>query len=128
MLAAYFIHPFGRWLPIWTVLDTLLAFFLIYPAGKIGKWVFKGDFWRLSLSLIIISFICIATDALVRVFLLVPSGLYTLFTSSPDVVYAMFVLGAIDSYIEDALVVIVSFVVGVPLVLALRKIPNIEFL
>jgi hypothetical protein len=128
MLAAYFIHPFGRWLPIWTVLDTLLAFFLIYPAGKIGKWVFKGDFWRFSVSLIVISFICIATDALVRVFLLVPSGLYTLFTSSPDVVYAMFVLGAIDSYIEDALVVIVSFVVGVPLVLALRKIPNIEFL
>ena len=50
-----------------------------------------------------------------------------LFTSSPDGVYAMFVLGAIDSYIEDALVVLVSFVVGVPLVLALRKIPNIEF-
>jgi len=127
MLAAYFIHPFGRSLPLWTVLDTLLAFFLIYPAGKIGKWVFKGDFWRLSVSLILVSFICIATDALVRVFLLVPGGLYMLFTSSPDGVYAMFVLGAIDSYIEDALVVLVSFVVGVPLVLALRKIPNIEF-
>jgi hypothetical protein len=127
MLAAYFIHPFGRSLPLWTVLDTLLAFFLIYPAGKIGKWVFEGDFWRLSVSLILTSFICIATDALVRVFLLVPGGLYTLFTS-PDGVYAMFVLGAIDSYIEDVLVVIVSFVVGVPLVLALRKIPNIEFL
>ena len=127
MFAAYFIHPFGRSLPLWTVLDTLLAFFLIYPAGKIGKWVFKGDFWRLSVSLILISFICIATDALVRVFLLVPGGLYMLFTSSPDGVYAMFVLGAIDSYIEDALVVLVSFAVGVPLVLALRKIPNIEF-
>jgi len=89
--------------------------------------VFKGDFWRLSASLILVSFICIATDALVRVFLLVPGGLYMLFTSSPDGVYAMFVLGAIDSYIEDALVVLVSFAVGVPLVLALRRIPNIEF-
>jgi hypothetical protein len=79
-------------------------------------------------SLSIISFICIATDALVRVFLLVPSQLYKLFTYSPDVVYAMFVFGAIDSYIEDALVVIVSLVVGVPLIVALRKIPNIEFL
>jgi len=127
MLAAYFIHPFGRWLPLWAILDTLMAFFLIYPAGKIGNWVFKGDLLHLSISLVLISFIGIATDALVRVFLLVPGGLYILFTSSPDVVYAIFVAGAIDSYIEDVLVVIVSFAVGVPLVLALRKIPSLEF-
>lgn len=127
MLAAYFIHPLGRWLPLWTILDTLLALVLIYPAGKIGNWVFKGDIRRSSVSLILISFIGIATDALVRVFLLVPAGLYTLFTSSPDVVYAIFVAGAVDSYIEDVLVVIVSFLVGIPLLLALRKIPGLEY-
>jgi len=127
MLAAYFIHPLGRWLPLWTVLDTLLAFVLIYPAGKIGNWVFKADIRHLSISLILISFIGIATDALVRVFLLVPAGLYTLFTHLPEGVYGMFVAGAIDSYIEDVLVVIVSFLVGIPLLLTLQKIPGLEY-
>jgi len=127
MLGAYFIHPLGRWLPLWTVLDTLLALVLIYPTAKIGNWVFKGNIRHLSISLILISFIGIATDALVRVFLLVPAGLYTLFTSSPDAVYVMFVAGAVDSYIEDALVVIVSFLVGVPLLLALRKFLGLEY-
>jgi len=127
MLAAYFAHPLGRWLPIWTILDTLLAFALIYPAAKIGKWLFNGDLKHLSISLTLISFIGIATDALVRVFLLVPAGLYTLFTSSPDVVYGIFVAGAIDSYIEDGLVVLVSFLVGIPLLVALRKIPGFKY-
>jgi len=125
MLAAYFVHPLGRSLPLWTILDTLLALVLIYPAGKIGGWLFKGDVRRLSISLILISFIGIATDALARVFLLVPAGLYTLFVPT-EAVSAMFVAGAIDSYIEDVLVVIVSFFVGVPLLLALRKTIGLE--
>jgi len=127
MLAAYFIHPFGRWFPLWTVSDTLLAFILIYPVAKIGSWVSTGDVKRLPVSLVLISFIGIATDALVRVFLLVPGGLYMLFTSSPDVVYGIFVAGAIDSFIEDALVVTVSFFVGVPLLVALQKIPGFKY-
>jgi hypothetical protein len=127
MLTAYFAHPFGRWLPLWTVLDTLLAFALIYPAAKIGRWLLNGDIKRLSVSLGLISFVGIATDALVRVFLLVPAGLYTLLTSSPEVVYGIFVAGAIDSYIEDGLVVLVSFLVGIPLLLALRKVPGFKY-
>jgi len=127
MLGAYFAHPFGRWLPLWTILDTLLAFALIYPVAKMGKWLFNGDIKRLAVSLSLVSFIGVATDALVRVFLLVPAGLYILFTSSPDVVHGIFVAGAIDSYIEDGLVVLVSFLVGIPLLLALRKIPGFKY-
>jgi len=127
MLATYLAHPLGRWLPLWTILDTLLAFALIYPAAKISKWLFNGDLKHLSISLSVISFIGIATDALVRVFLLVPAGLYTLLTSSPAGVYGIFVAGAIDSYIEDGLVVLVSFLVGIPLLVALRKIPGFKF-
>lgn len=125
MLVAYFAHPFGRWFPIWAVLDSLVALVLIYPAAKIGRWLFKGNVRRLSLSLTLISFIGIATDALVRVFLLVPAGLWLLFTSFPDVAYEIFVAGAFGSYVEDALVVLVSFIVGIPLLVALRKIPRI---
>jgi len=132
MLAAYFVHPFGRWFPLWTVSDTLLAFALVYPAAKIGKWVSKSDVKRLSVSVVLISFIGIATDALVRVFLLIPGGLYMSFPPPPsvplpDFVYGIFVAGAIDSFVEDALVAIVSFVVGVPLLVALQKIPGFEY-
>jgi len=130
MLIAYLMHPFfGMWFPLsfLAVLDSLAAFVLIYPVAKIGRWVFKGNVQRLSLSLVLISFVGIATDALVRVFLLVPAGLWLMFTPFPDVAYEIFVAGAIGSYIEDILVVIVSFAGGVPLLVALRKIPAFLF-
>lgn len=56
-------------------------------------------------------------------FLLVPIGLYNFFGWSPEVVYGVFVEGAAVSYIEDTLVVAIALLVGVPLVIALRKPP-----
>ncbi len=127
VLVAYFAHPFGRWFPLWTIADVLVAFALIYPAARIGKWVSEPNLKRLIVSLLVISFIGIATDALMRIFLLVPAGLHILFTSNPDVVYGIFVVGAVDSFIEDALVVAVSLAVGVPILSALQKIPEIKY-
>ena len=127
VLVAYFAHPFGRWFPLWTIADVLVAFALIYPAARIGKWVSEPNLKRLAVSLLLISFIGIATDALVRIFLLVPAGLHTLLTSNPEVIYGIFVLGAADSFIEDALVVAVSLVVGVPILSALQKIPEAKY-
>lgn len=126
-LIAYFAHPFGRWFPLWAIADVLIAFALIYPTARVGRWVSEPNVKRLVVSLVLISFIGIATDALMRIFLLVPAGLHTLFTSSPDVVYGFFVVGAADSFIEDALVVAVSLVIGVPLLSALQKIPEIKY-
>ena len=126
MLTAYFIHPFGRWLPLWTILDILLAFVLIYPVAKMSKNLFEEDIKRLPISLVLVSFIGTVTDALTRVFLLVPAGFYMFFGWPPEVVYSIFVMGAVDSYIEDVLVVIVSLVVGVPLLLALRRILGLK--
>jgi len=124
MLSAYFIHPFGRALPLWTILDILFALVLIYPAAKLGGNLFKTDVKQLTIALVLISFVCIATDSLVRVFLLVPCGGYSLFPEffgSPELLYAAFVGAAIDSYIEDLIVVFVSFLVGVPLMISLSK-------
>jgi hypothetical protein len=124
MLSAYFIHPFGRDLPLWTILDILLALLLVYPAAKFGGNVFKADSKRLPLALVLISFVCIATDSLVRVFLLVPCGLYSLFPEffgNFEALYTTFVLAAADSYIEDLIVVVVSLVVGIPLIMSLSK-------
>jgi hypothetical protein len=129
MLLAYFIHPFGSALPLWTILDILFALLLIYPSAKFSKNLFRTDVKPLSLALVLISFVCIATDSLVRIFLLVPCGLYSLFPQifgSFEKLYGVFVLGAIDSYIEDSIVVLISFLVGVPLLMTVLKLGVFE--
>lgn len=126
MLSAYFIHPFGRALPFWTILDILFALLLIYPAAKFSRNLFKTDIKRLSTALILVSFVCIATDSLVRVFLLVPCGLHDLFFKGFEELYTVFVLAAVDSYIEDLIVVAVSFLVGVPLIISVSKLKILD--
>ncbi len=121
MLAAYFIHPFGRDLPLWTILDVLLAFLLIYPAAKLGKHLMKREIKSLSLTMVLIAFVTIATDSLVRIFLLVPCNLHSLFFPSFDVLFVVFVTSAVSSYVEDLLVVFVSLAVGVPLLKILSR-------
>jgi pilus assembly protein TadC len=63
----------------------------------------------------------IATDSLIRIFLLIPCGLSSLFFSSYEEVFAVFTEGAIFSYIEDLLFVVFSLLVGVPLLMSLSK-------
>ena len=121
MLSAYFLHPFGRALPFWTILDVLSALVLTFPAAKLGVNLFKGNVRRLSIALALVSFVCIATDSLLRVFLLVPCGLHTFFFTSFEGLYMVFVGAAFDSYVEDVIVVVVSFIVGTPLLLSTSK-------
>ncbi len=129
MLSTYFIHPFGRELPLWTILDILFGLLLVYPAAKLSEDLFKADVKRLSIAMVLISFVCIATDSLVRIFLLVPCGLYSLFPDffgNFEMLYVVFVGAAIDSYIEDLIVVLVSFLVGVPLIISVSKLKIFE--
>jgi len=121
MLSAYFIHPFGRELPIWTVLDVLLALFLIYPAAKLSNNLYGTDVRRLSIALGLISFAIITADSLARVFLLVPCGLYSLFFPDLGTLYINFVKDAIFSYLEDFIAIAVSFLIGVPLIIRVFK-------
>lgn len=125
MFLAYFISPVGRSLPIWALTDAIIAVFLVYPAAKLSNNLFHEKAKLLPLSLAAVSFITVATDGLARVFLFIPVGLYNLFMS-PDMVYGAFVAGAVDSFIEDGLVVTISLLVGVPIVLALRKVLSIK--
>lgn len=127
MLAAYFIHPYGRMLPLWTVLDLLIAFFMIYPVAKIGKQIWGEHAERLSIALILIAFVSTVADSMTRVFLLIPGGLYQFFGLSYDVLaYEWFIPGAVGSYIEDLVVSVATLVVGVPLLLSLRKILHLN--
>jgi len=127
MIAAFFMHPYGRMLPLWAVMDILFAFIIIYPATKITKDVFQSDLAHLSKALVPISFIGTVADSLTRVFLLVPAGLHKLFFSSFETLSWVFMMGAVGSYIEDLIVVIVSVSVGVPLLIALRKVPAFNY-
>jgi hypothetical protein len=126
MLSAYFLHPFGRALPLWTILDILLALLLIYPAATLSRALFGKDVKSLSIALVAVSFVCIATDSLVRVFMLVPCGLYSVLFPSYEALYAAFVEGAASSYVEDVIVVAVSLIVGVPLVMSALKFGILE--
>jgi len=121
MLVAYFIHPLGQTLPVWTILDILLAALVLYPAAKISKKLYEQDATKLTIALVLISFVCVATDAIVRIFMLVPCGLHSIFFTSSDAFYAVFVAAAVDSYVEDILVVIVTLLVSVPLVVTISK-------
>jgi hypothetical protein len=127
MLIAYFAHPYGRMLPLWTILDLLIAFVLMYPVSKIGKWLWTEDAKRLPIALLLIAFVSTVADSLTRVFLLVPGGLYEFFGLSYDALaYEWFIPGAIGSYIEDVLVSIATLIAGVPLLISLRKILHLK--
>jgi hypothetical protein len=121
MLLAYSAHPFGRSLPLWTILDVLAALILIYPAARLSNRLFSPTLKGKSTAVLLISFVGIATDSLVRVFLLIPCGLSGLFFTSFEQVSAIFTGGAVASYIEDSLVVAVSLLVGVVLIVRLSK-------
>lgn len=121
MFLAYFASPLGRELPVWPLSDAVIAFFLVYPSAKLSKNLYGENLKLLPVSLAIVSFITVAADGLARVFLLVPAGLYSLFFSNQGAVLTAFVSGGVNSFIEDALVIVVSLVVGVPIVLALQK-------
>ncbi|MDQ1280460.1 MAG: hypothetical protein QG670_1723 [Thermoproteota archaeon] len=127
MLIAYFLDPLGRDLPLWTILDILLALILIYPVTWISRNIFRERIKHLSIFIVLTSFIGTATDALVRIFLLIPLGVHTFLGWSPEVVSYIFIMGAADSYIEDVFVVIVSSLVGVPLIILLRRILSFRF-
>jgi len=127
MLGAYFAHPLGRQLPLWTIIDILVAFALIYPVTRICKNLFNEDARRLPFLISLVGFIGAVTDSLTRVFLLIPAGLYVILVWPPEAVFIAFIAGATQSYIEDMLVVLVMFIIGGPIIAALRKIPGMKY-
>ena len=127
MLAAYFAHPLGRELPLWTILDILVALALIYPVTRICRNLFNVEAKRLPFIISLAAFIGTVTDSLTRVFLLIPAGFYIILGWPSQVVLTAFIMGAADSYIEDMLVVLVMFIIGAPIIMALRKIPGMKY-
>jgi hypothetical protein len=127
MFAAYFVTPMGQSLPLWPMLDTIVAVCLVYPAAKLGKNLFSKNAKLLPVSLVIVSFVTVVTDGLTRVFLFIPAGLYSSVLGLSQTATALaFIAGGVDSFIEDVLVVFITLVAGVPIILALRNLLNLK--
>jgi len=129
MLGAYFVHPYGQMLPLWTILDIPIALILIYPAARVGKFVYEKNSVYLTLASALIFYVATVADSLTRVFLLIPAGLYKLF---PELSFEVlrdyvFVPGAALSFVEDGLAIVMSILIGVPLIVALRKVPAFKY-
>jgi hypothetical protein len=102
-------------------MDVLAALILIYPAAKFSNRLFNSNLKSKSRVLVSISFVGIATDSLIRIFLLIPCRLSTLFFTTFEQVSSIFMGGAIVSYVEDSLVVVISLLISVPLIVNLSK-------
>jgi hypothetical protein len=127
MLAAYFVHRYRRMLPLWTVLDLLLAFVLIYPVSRIRKNIWRSSTRLFPVALLLTAFVSTVADSLTRVFLLVPAGLYLSFGLSYEALaYGLFIPCAMASYVEDLMVMVATLVAGVPLVVGLNKVLQLK--
>jgi hypothetical protein len=117
LLSAYFFNPIGQTLPLWTIMDILIAFALVYPVSRFAKHITSNNSKRVFLSVALLAFVSSATDSLARIFLLVPAGLYTLFFDGYESLLIGFVGSAISSYIEDILIVAISLLITVPILM-----------
>ncbi len=126
MLGSFLIHPLGRQLPLWTILDILVALVLIFPVAILCGKLSEEDPHLLPLTVPLVAFIGTATDALTRIFLLIPLDFYAILGWSEEMVYTAFILGAVDSFIEDIFILVISSFVGAPLIAALKRIPILK--
>lgn len=121
-LAAFLMHPFATQVPLWTLWDTYLGFLAIFPAAIVVK---RTDLKRPSAKTILpavalITFVAVELDAMTRIFMLADLGLYQLYGLPAGAWSAIFIAGALQTPIEAAYSVLLSSIVGVPVLIALR--------
>jgi hypothetical protein len=121
MLVLYFLNPEGIILPVWTIADVLIAALLIYPIAQLSNRFTTMKLKAFSSFLALVSFVCVATDSLLRIFMFIPCGLYNLYAIDSNTLYGIFVGAAVNSFVEDLIAVAVSVSVCVPLIMTLLK-------
>jgi len=122
MLVAFLVCPFARQVPLWTLWDTYLGFFAIFPAAAVIK---RTDFKlprakTLVPSIALITFVAVELDAMVRIFMLADLGLYQLYGLPAGAWSVVFIAGAFQTPVEAVFSVLVASAVGVPVLIALK--------
>ncbi len=119
MLIAFYLHHVGRSMPPWTLADIYLALIisllLIVGKGIYGK--LKG-----VVKSSITGFIAATADAMVRVTILIPAGVYSLFGLDTEALRLIFTAGAIYSFAEDIIITIISTVIIVAVVRVVKEV------
>jgi len=123
LLTGYFIHPLGRILPAWCLWDIYIAFILTFISP-----LFLKNFREITNSkklvflLALTSFIGIEADALVRIFILIPVGFYSLMGIPEEALTPIWIAGAIQTPLEAILSIIATVILGVPLIKFLKEV------
>ncbi|RLI07495.1 hypothetical protein DRO32_03790 [Candidatus Bathyarchaeota archaeon] len=144
MLAAYFIHPFGRVLPAWCLWDIYVAFSISLVALIFSSEAFSRSlalaYSRLSdfcplilvirppgagwepgspLSMALSAFLGLEADSLARIFVFIPLCFYVVLGVELQAIIPLWYLGALATPVEGLLGALVASVVGPPVFRAL---------
>jgi hypothetical protein len=125
MLAAFLADPL-TWsvpLPLWTLWDTFLAFFMIVPAHLVVRRALAEGkrAERLGAAVALTTFVSTEADMLFRIFLLIPLGFYALYPIPVEILPVVFTLGAVVTPLEAALSTVATTMLAVPVLLAIER-------
>jgi len=124
LLTIYFITPISWQLPLWGMWDTYLAYvaliFAIMLIVKLKLWKLQSK--GLIHTVALCTFIGLEADVLFRIFVFIPCQTYRLFYDyGVEALQSIWVLGAVETPIKVAMSIIVTAIVGPPLIVVLRK-------
>ena len=126
LLAAFFATPVAWQLPPWGMWDTYLALACLLAAIIVMRK--RKNLWNtkskrnLVYVLAFSAFIGLEADVLFRIFIFVPCQTYQLFYGyDVSILQATWVLGAVETPIKAALSALVTTMIGLPLIIAARK-------
>jgi len=126
LLGAYFVVPISWQLPFWGMWDVYLALGLLFVViFFVEKW---KNLWdvnsnaRLLHILPLSTFIGLEADVLFRIFILIPCHTYRILDFDVGELQFIWALGAIETSTKAALSTAITTIVGLPIIIAVRKI------
>jgi hypothetical protein len=124
LLGIYFITPIAWQLPVWGMWDVYFAYVILLVVAVMmarkGSWnpKSKGLLYVIALS----AFIGLEADILFRIFVLIPCQTYRLFYGwDAKTLIPIWVLGAAETPLRVAISILVTTIVGPPLIKVVSK-------
>ncbi|MGQ9506837.1 MAG: hypothetical protein ACUVTB_03125 [Candidatus Bathycorpusculaceae bacterium] len=126
LLGGFFVVPISWQLPFWGMWDVYLAFIVLFAVAIAAtKWKTLWDIKskvRLFYILTLTTFIGLEADVLFRIFILIPCQTYRLFYNwDVGALQAIWAMGAVETPIKAAISIIVTVLVGPPIIHVARR-------
>lgn len=128
-LVLFLADPVARSIPLWTLWDTYLGFLVVFGAALLLRRLGRAELGssRLVPIVALTAFAAVELDVMVRIFMLIVGRLYQLYPIPTEILPGIFIAGAIVTPVEAAYSVCAATVIGVPLLIALRKIGILQW-